>query len=127
MQAKQPFSILKRLQSFSYAFNGLKILIREEHNARVHLLAALAVIVAGFFFQISSNEWLAIVLSIGLVISAEAMNSAIENVADFISPERNNDIKRIKDLAAAAVLICALTAVVVGLMVFLPKVFLLFL
>jgi diacylglycerol kinase len=69
---------------------------------------------------------LAIVLSIGLVISAEAMNSAIENIADFISPERNDAIKRIKDLAAAAVLICALTAVVVGLMVFLPKVLHLF-
>jgi undecaprenol kinase/diacylglycerol kinase (ATP) len=127
MQTKQPFSIVKRLQSFSYAFNGLKILIREEHNARVHLLAALVVIAAGFFFQISSNDWLAIVLSIGLVISAEAMNSAIENIADFISPERNDAIKRIKDLGAAAVLICVLTAVVVGLMVFLPKVFLLFL
>jgi diacylglycerol kinase len=126
MQEKQPFSIVKRLQSFSYAFNGLKILFREEHNARVHLVAAIMAIAAGFFFRINANEWLAIVLSIGLVISAEAMNSAIENIADFISPERNDAIKRIKDLAAAAVLICALTAVVVGLMVFLPKVLHLF-
>ena len=120
MQQKQAFSILKRLESFRYAFNGLKILIREEHNARVHLVVACCVIMAGLFFQISHHEWLAIILSIGLVISAEAMNTAIENIADFISPERNESIKRIKDLAAAAVLICALTAVVVGLMVFLP-------
>jgi diacylglycerol kinase len=126
MQEKQPFSILKRLQSFSYAFNGLKILFREEHNAWIHLLAALAAIAAGFFFHISANEWLAIVLSIGLVISAETMNSAIENIADFVSPEKNESIKRIKDLAAAAVLICALTTVVVGLIVFLPKVLHLF-
>ena len=120
MQQKQAFSILKRLESFRYAFNGLKILIREEHNARVQLVVACCVIMAGLFFQISHHEWLAIILSIGLVISAEAMNTAIENIADFISPERNESIKRIKDLAAAAVLICALTAVVVGLMVFLP-------
>jgi diacylglycerol kinase len=104
----------------------LKILFREEHNAWIHLLAALAAIAAGFFFQINASEWIAIVLSIGLVISAEAMNTAIENMADFISPEKNESIKRIKDIAAAAVLICALTAVVVGLIVFLPKVLHLF-
>ncbi len=126
MQQKAPFSILKRLESFRYAFHGLKILIREEHNARVHLVAACCAIVAGLFFQISTNEWLAIILSIGLVISAEAINSAIENIADFVSPERHEAIKRIKDLAAAAVLICAIAAVAVGLIVFLPKVLHLF-
>ena len=119
---KQRFSISKRIKSFGYAFNGLKILIREEHNARIHIFAAISAIFAGFYFQISSLEWLAIILSIGFVITLEIINSAIENIADFVSPDKNNSIKRIKDLAAAGVLISALTALAIGLIIFIPKI-----
>lgn len=117
------FSIIKRLISFKYAFNGLKILVKEEHNARIHLFAVICVLVAGFVFKISINEWLAIVFAGGFVIALESINSSIENIADFISPEKHDKIKKIKDLSAAAVLVGAITALIVGLIVFTPKIF----
>ena len=119
---QQNFSPKKRIKSFSYALNGLKILFREEHNSWIHLLVAVCAVVGGFLLKISATEWLAIVLAIGLVISLEIVNSAIENIADFISPEKHDVIKKIKDLSAAAVLVSALTALAIGLIVFLPKI-----
>ena len=117
------FSIKKRIKSFGFAFNGLKILFQEEHNARIHLVATIGVVVAGFLFNISGIEWIALTVAIGFVISIEIINTAIENIADFISPERNESIKKIKDLAAAAVLISALTALAIGLIIFIPKIY----
>ena len=119
---QQKFSFIQRLKSFKYAFNGLKILIKDEHNARIHLFATICVIIAGFFFAISTNEWFAVIFAIGFVIAIEIINSAIENIADFISPEKHDKIKRIKDLSAAAVLISALTALIIGLIIFIPKI-----
>lgn len=119
---KQKFSLQKRVESFGYAFNGLKILISEEHNSWIHLGVAFFVILAGFYFKISSSEWIAIVFAIGLVISIEIINSAIESIADFISPGKHEMIKKIKDLSAAAVLVSAFTAVIIGLIVFLPRI-----
>ena len=119
---QQDFSINKRVKSFGYAFNGLKILIQEEHNSRIHILAACIVVIAGYFFQLSGLEWIAIVFAIGLVIAFEIFNSAIENIADFISPGQDDSIKKIKDLSAAGVLIVALTAAIIGLIVFVPKI-----
>ena len=118
----QKFSISRRLKSFSYAFNGLKILIKEEHNSRIHLFVSIVVIIASFVFKIELYEWFAIIFSIGIVFAAELLNSAIENIADFISPDKNYKIKVIKDLSSAAVLICALTAATIGLIVFIPKI-----
>jgi diacylglycerol kinase len=119
---QQEFSIRKRLKSFTYAFAGLKVLFKEEHNARIHIIVAICVLILGFFLKISPIEWIAVVFAIGFVISMEIFNSAIENIADFISPERNEKIKKIKDLSAAGVLISAITAMVIGLIVFLPKI-----
>jgi len=118
----QKFSIKKRLASFKYAFNGLKILVLEEHNARIHLAAAICVILLGLFFNISALEWIAVSLVIGFVIACEAINSAIENLADFVSPEKNEFIKKAKDLSAAGVLVSAITAVIIGFLIFLPKI-----
>lgn len=115
------FSIRKRIRSFGYAFNGLRILISEEENAKIHVFASFCVLIAGFFLKISLIEWIAIILAIGLVISLEAINTSIENLANFVSPEKHMWIKKIKDLSAAGVLIAAITAVVVGLIVFVPK------
>ena len=115
------FSIRKRLESFRYAFDGLRVLLREEHNARIHLIASTIVIIAGFYVGLNAYEWIAIIFSIGLVITVEIINTAIESIADFICPEKNEKIKNIKDLAAAAVLISAIIAVCIGLIVFLPK------
>jgi diacylglycerol kinase len=118
----QKFSIIKRIKSFGFAFNGLKILIKEEHNSRIHIFATFCVIIAGFIIKLSAAEWIAVVFAIGFVITMEILNSAVENIADFVSPEKHYIIKKIKDLAAAAVLISAITAVIIGLIVFLPKI-----
>ena len=116
------FSLIKRLKSFSHAFNGLKILFKEEHNSRIHFIATLVVILFAIICDLNAYEWIAIIFSIGLVITSEIINTAIENIADFICPEKNEKIKVIKDLTAAAVLISAVIAVVIGVIVFIPKI-----
>ena len=116
------FSIKDRIRSFKPAFNGLKILIQEEHNSRIHVFAAVCVIIAGFVLNITAFEWRAVGFAVGLVIIIEIINSAFENIADFISPEDNEVIKKIKDLSAAGVLLSALIATGTGLIVFIPKI-----
>lgn len=116
------FSISTLVKSFGYALNGLSILFREEYNARIQILAVIGVITAGYFFEISAIEWIAIIFAIGFVLAMEAINSAIEALADFVSPDKHEMIKKIKDLSAAGVLISALTALIIGLIVFLPYV-----
>ncbi len=118
---QESFSITKSIKSFGYAFNGLKVLVIEEHNSRVHIFASISVIILGTYFKIDSTEWLFIVASIGAVISMEAINSAVEGIADFISPDYHELIKKIKDLAAASVLVSAIAAFTIGLIIFLPK------
>ena len=118
---KEKFSIRKRLNSFRYAFNGFRILFKEEHNSWIHLLAATGVLAAAIIFRISTTEWIAVIFAIGLVFTTELVNTAIEDISNFISAEKNDRIKRIKDLSAAAVLIAALTALIIGLIVFVPK------
>ncbi len=119
---KTKFSISQRLKSFTHAFNGLKILLREEHNARLHLVAAIIVVITGVVLEVSTIEWIALVFAIGFVITTEIINSSIENIVDFISSEKHEKIKKIKDLAAAGVLISAATALIVGLIISLPKI-----
>jgi len=121
MKSESKFSIKKRLASFRYAFNGLFIVFKEEHNARIHLVAAILVILLGLYFNISGSEWIAIIFAIGFVMSMEIINSSIENIADFISPEKHESIKKIKDLSAAAVLVSAIASAIVGLIIFLPR------
>lgn len=120
------FNFRDRLKSFGYAFDGLKVLFKVEHNARIHLFAAILVCLSGFLFDVSKWEWLVIIIIIGLVFMMEIVNSAIERIANFISPERNEEIKKIKDLAAAAVLVIAISAAIVGFIIFLPKIIYLF-
>jgi diacylglycerol kinase len=118
----QSFSIIERFRSFRHALNGIKILITEEHNARIHLVVALVVVLLSFYFKISAIEWLFVLFSIGLVVVLEVINTVVENIADFISPETNESIKKIKDLSAAAVFIGSLTAVLVGCIIFIPRI-----
>lgn len=120
-KTNRKFSIKERFQSFTYAFAGLKTLFKDEHNARIHLGIAITVIIAGIFFQISAIEWIVVCLLIGLVFALEIMNAAIENLSDFISPEYNDKIKKVKDLMAAAVLIAAITSIIAGFILFIPK------
>ncbi|SFV30944.1 diacylglycerol kinase family protein [Thermoflavifilum thermophilum] len=121
MQNHSSFSLKARIQSFAFAFAGLFQLICKEHNARIHLLATAVVITAGLWLHISRTDWLAVVMATGLVWCAEAFNSAIEKLTDQVSPEWNVQAKYIKDVAAAAVLIAAITAVVVACLVFIPR------
>ena len=115
-------SAMNRLKSFKYAFNGIKILIKQEPNARIHLLASLVVIMLSVVLEINVMEWVAVVFCLGFVLVAETFNTSLENISDFISPEKNETIKTIKDLAAAAVLLSALTAFTIGLIIFIPKI-----
>ena len=110
------------VRSFKYAFNGLKILVREEQNYVVHLTTTAVVVMLGFYYKISASEWTVLLLAIQVVLTLETVNTAIENLADFVSTERNDKIMRIKDLAAAGVLISAVTAMIIGMIVFGPKI-----
>ena len=116
------FTLRKRLKSFGFAFNGLIILFREEHNSRIHFITAFFIVIAGFWLKISTIEWVAVIFAIGLVITLEIINSAIENMADFISCEKHEMIKKIKYLAAAGVLVGAITSLTIGVIIFLPKI-----
>lgn len=121
-KSNRKFSLKSRLNSFKYAFEGFKTLIKHEHNARVHVLFSVFVIIIGFLLGISTVEWALIVFAIGFVFVAEVFNTCVEEICNFICPEQNPKIKKIKDLAALAVLFSVISAVVVGLIVFVPKV-----
>lgn len=116
----------KRIKSFGYAFKGIAILFTSQVNARIHAVVLSAVVVAGFYFKIDKTEWLAVVLIAALVLSAEAMNTAVEFVVDLVSPDYHPLAGKAKDVAAGAVLLAAFGAIVVGLIIFLPKILLLF-
>ncbi|MDL2222348.1 diacylglycerol kinase family protein [Parabacteroides sp. OttesenSCG-928-N08] len=120
------FSFRKRIKSFYYAFSGIKQLVVSEHNAWIHCIAALLVVLAGWWLRISSMEWVAVTIVIGAVMAAEAINSSIEVLCDLVSPDYHPAIKRVKDLAAGAVLLMAIAAAVVGLIIFVPKLIALF-
>lgn len=119
---KTPFSIRARLKSFTYAFQGWKVLIGQEHNSRIHLVAAILAVITGVLLKIATWEWIIIVLSICLVFAAEAFNSALEYLCNFVSPQYHELIKKIKDLSALAVLFIAVGALISGLIIFLPKI-----
>ena len=117
----QKFSVRGRLKSFYYAGAGLKQFFRQEHNARIHLAAAIVVSVLAWWLKVSYMEAVALVVVIGLVWVTEILNTCLEKAMDFITREKHPEIKIIKDLAAGAVLIATITAVIVGLFIFIPK------
>lgn len=119
----QGFTFRKRIRSFRYAFNGIKLLIGREPNAWIHCFAAVCVVGAGLWLGLSSVEWGIIILVIGAVLAAEAVNSAIEALADRVTSDYDEAIKQAKDLAAGAVLLLAIAAAVIGMIIFLPKLF----
>ncbi len=108
------------LKSLGYAWSGLRRLVKEERNARIHLVASLAVLIVCFLLPLSSSEWLWILLSIALVWMAELFNSAIERLTDLASPERHPLAGAAKDFSAAAVLLCAVFSVCAAGFVLLP-------
>lgn len=117
----------KRLiNSFKYAFQGLKYAFIYEQNILVHTLATILVIIAGIIFKISTIEWLVIFLIIGLVIATELINTSIEATIDLITDEINPLAKIAKDTAAAAVLVFGFTALAIAFVIFVPKIITLF-
>jgi diacylglycerol kinase len=119
-------NIRKMLRSFGYAFEGLLALFRYENNARFHLLVAIGVLLAGIGFDVDSKEWALIALAIGGVWAAEAFNTALEKLCDLVSPDFHPQIKTIKDLAAAGVLVVSGVALVIGVLVFGEKLMIIF-
>ncbi|MCM1152039.1 MAG: diacylglycerol kinase family protein [Muribaculum sp.] len=115
------FSWKARGRSFRYAAKGISTLFKHEHNARIHLCVAIAVILCGFILRISVNEWCLVSICIGSVLAAEGFNSAIETLADKISPDYDPLIGKAKDLAAGAVLLTVGGVVITGLIIFIPK------
>lgn len=106
--------------SFRYAFRGIRVLCRHERNFRMHLAIAVAVCLLAWWLQFSLLKWTVLLLAIGLVVTAEALNSALEALVDLIQPERHPLAARSKDVAAGAVLIAALISVIIGLLLFVP-------
>jgi diacylglycerol kinase len=118
------FSFLKaRLHSFKWAFKGIKDLLRHHPNAQVHTLATCLVVPLSFYLKISRIEWAIILLCIALVLSMEALNSAVEYLADKVSPEQDPLIGKAKDIAAAAVLLSSMGAALVGLLILGPPLY----
>lgn len=113
-QKKKPFSVKERIHSFKYAFNGLYLMLRNEHNAWVHCLAAVVAITGGWLLEISRVEWLFVAGAICLVFALEMVNTAIEYLCAAVTKEENPHIKKAKDVAAGAVLVGAVFALVVA-------------
>ena len=114
------FSIKDRIRSFKYALRGILFMMSGEHNFYIHMAAALLVIVAGFWLQVSRTDWLWLVLAMGLVLSAETFNSAIEKLVDLKEPDQRPEAGKVKDMAAGAVLLAAITAAIIGVLIFWP-------
>jgi diacylglycerol kinase (ATP) len=113
--------ITGRFKSVGFAFKGALKLISTEHSVMVQTSIAIVMIVAGFYFHISHEEWMIQTLAIGLVLAVEGLNTAVEKIADFIHPEYHDRIGFIKDIAAGAVLFAAFTAIAIGCMIYIPK------
>ncbi len=125
-ERKRQKGIKKFLLSFSYPIKGLKYAYRNEQNLAVDVGIALMVLIAGFIFKIEKTEWIIIVITIGAVLSLELINTAIEAVVDLVTEEYHPLAKVAKDTSAAAVFVIAIVAVIVGLIIFLPKILELF-
>lgn len=121
MQAEK-FSFRKRSQSFGYAFAGVARFFRTEHNAWLHLAGTAVVIVLSVVCRVTAMETAVLVFAVGFVWVAELFNTCIEKIMDFISTERHPKIQLIKDMSAGAVLLAAITALIIGLAIFIPKI-----
>jgi diacylglycerol kinase len=112
----------KLLKSFGYAFNGLKMVLSSQQNFWIHLVVACFVVGAGMFSNLSASEWCIISIVIFLVLAMELLNTAVEKLVDFVSPGFHEQAGLVKDIAAAAVLLSTIGAVIVGLIIFLPRI-----
>ncbi len=119
---KEVFKLKDRLKSFIYAFKGIKFVFLSQHNMWIHIILSFIAVAMGFSLNITNLEWIAVIFSIGLVLATEALNTAIEFLVDLVSPNYNEKAGRIKDIAAGAVLISAITSASIGAIIFIPKI-----
>lgn len=122
-QEKKAWREVKYSQKFLNAFRGMYVVFKTTKHLYIEILMAVLVIILGFYFHISNIEWIAVIFAIGFVFVSETFNTAIEIDIDLTSPEYHPYARDTKDVAAAAVLLSVFTAVIVGLIIFLPKIF----
>lgn len=111
----------KLIRSFWVAFQGIGLVFRTERNFQIHSVCLILVTVFGFYFSISQSEWISILLISAVVLSLEMINTALEKTMNFVHPEKHDAVKKIKDIAAGSVLVATIFAVVIALIIFLPK------
>lgn len=121
--AKKESFLVNRLKSVKYAFKGAFLLITTENSIKVQFCIGIIVTILGFYYQLSNTEWIIQILCISLILALEGVNTAIEEIADFIHPEHHTKIGLIKDLAAGAVFIFAIAASIIGCIIYIPKIF----
>ena len=122
MPNKESF-LLNRIKSVGYACKGAFLLLKTESSIKIQFIITIIVTAAGFHFDISATEWMIQILAIGLVMSIEGLNTAIEAIADFMHPERHDKIGFLKDVAAGAVFIASIAAIIVGCIIYYPRIF----
>ena len=120
---KNEFQRQGLLESFRVAMSGILLVIKQERNIKIHILATILAIILGAVLNISIGEWCTIVIVIGIVIAGELINSAIETLVDVIMPDYDIRAKKVKDVSAGAVLILAVSALIVGMLIFVPKLY----
>jgi len=121
MKLKKILSPTRFYKSLLYSLNGLKYLIKNEVNFNIHILAAILVIIAGIYFKLQTWEWCVITIAIGSVMTAEGLNTSIEILTDLVTKEHHPLAEKTKDTAAGAVLITTIMAIILGIIIFLPK------
>jgi diacylglycerol kinase (ATP) len=119
---KKEFSTHSLHKSFIYAFRGIISFFKTECNAWIHLTGMAAVVIAGYSFNITQKEWCLLVFAIGIVFVSEVFNTSIECLTDMISPDYDERAGKVKDLSAGAVLVSAITALAIGLIIFVPRI-----
>lgn len=122
MSKKESF-LVNRIKSVGYAFKGAYLLITTEASLKIQFFIGVIMTIAGFYYHISTTEWMLQILVIALIMAIEGVNTAIEEMADFIHPDHHTKIGLIKDLAAGAVFIVAIAAIVIGCIIYIPKIF----
>ena len=111
------------INSFKYAFSGVREAFQNEKNMKIHFLLMILVIVLGFVLNLSSIDWAILIITIGLVLISEFINTSLEQIVDIVSPEKQEKAKIAKDVAAASVLVSAIVSILVAVFLFLPKIF----
>ncbi len=119
----EQYTLKSRAKSFSHAFRGMGLLFRTQPNAQLHMIGGITIILLGIYFNITHTDWIALVVAIGMVLVAEAFNTAIEIDINLTSPDFHPFARDTKDVAAAAVLISVFVACAIGLFVFVPYIF----